>query len=171
MWVVRESPILPDNRLHRIQIILTLLPQQRTRSRQSRHRWSASVRHGHCPSHRLTCRMVEATRDARLSIPLTQHSNRVSTNTNLCPRETRFCAAETKAPERALEVQLTVCRDKMRARIPASSGLFTSNREISVCLRLRGGAERTRTACQPRSRYRTDLRPGPSGGFSAIKCR
>jgi len=61
----------------------------------------------------------------------------------------------------------------MRARIPASSGLFALNREISVCVRLRGGAERTRTACQPRSRYRyrTDLRPGPSGGFSAIKCR
>jgi hypothetical protein len=56
-----------------------------------------------------------------------------------------------KGPERALEVQLTVCRDKMRARIPASSGLFTPNREISVCLRLRGGAERTRTACQARS--------------------
>ena len=53
-----------------------------------------------------------------------------------------------KGPERALEVQLTVCRDKMRARIPASSGLFTSNREISVCLRLRGGAGRTRTSNQ-----------------------
>jgi hypothetical protein len=47
----------------------------------------------------------------------------------------------------------------MRARIPASSCLFALNREISVCVRLRGGAERTRTACQPRSRCRTGLRP------------
>jgi len=30
------------------------------------------------------------------------------------------------------------CRDRMRARIPASSGLFAMNREISVCARLRG---------------------------------
>jgi hypothetical protein len=51
----------------------------------------------------LTCRMVEAARDARLSIPLTQDSNRVSTNTNLCPWETRFCAAETKAPKGSLK--------------------------------------------------------------------
>src|ERR1700745_1471704 len=33
----------------------------------------------------------------------------------------------------------------MPARIPANSGLFAMNREISVCVRLRGGAERTRT--------------------------
>jgi hypothetical protein len=45
----------------------------------------------------LRCRMVETMQDARLSIPLTQHSNRVSTNTGLRRRETRFCAAETKA--------------------------------------------------------------------------
>jgi len=31
------------------------------------------------------------------------------------------------------------------------SGLFALNREISVSVRLRGGAERTRTACQVRS--------------------
>ena len=31
------------------------------------------------------------------------------------------------------------------------------NREISVKMRMRGGAERTRTACQARSRYRTGL--------------
>jgi hypothetical protein len=40
----------------------------------------------------------------------------------------------------------------MRARIPASSGLFALNREISVCVRLRGGG---------RSRYRTGL-TGPN---------
>ena len=43
----------------------------------------------------------------------------------------------------------------MRARIPASSGLFTPNREISVYVRLRGGAERTRTFSQAvMSQYR-----------------
>jgi hypothetical protein len=36
----------------------------------------------------------------------------------------------------------------MRGRIPASSGLFATSREISVCARLRGGAERTRTSNQ-----------------------
>jgi Protein of unknown function (DUF2924) len=55
---------------------------------------------------------------------------------------------ESKCLLEALEVQLTVCRDKMRARIPASSGLFTPNREISVCVRLCGGAGRTRTSSQ-----------------------
>ena len=41
--------------------------------------------------------------DARLSIPLTQHSNRVSTNIGLCPRETRFCAVEITAPKGILK--------------------------------------------------------------------
>jgi hypothetical protein len=40
------------------------------------------------------------------------------------------------------------CRDKMRARIAASSGQFALNREISVCAGLRGGAGRTRTSNQ-----------------------
>jgi hypothetical protein len=40
--------------------------------------------------------------------------------------------SETKAPKRPLKSQSTACRDKMRARIPANSGLFTKNREISV---------------------------------------
>jgi hypothetical protein len=33
----------------------------------------------------------------------------------------------------------------MRARIPVGSGLFAMNREISVCVRLHGGAERSPT--------------------------
>jgi hypothetical protein len=60
--------------------------------------------------------------------------------------------------EKTRYIQPIVSRDKAPARNPANSALFTPNREISVCLRLRGGAGRTRTACQPRSRYRTDLR-------------
>jgi hypothetical protein len=37
-----------------------------------------------------------------------------------------------KGAETAPEIQSTACRDKMRARIPASSGLFATNRKISV---------------------------------------
>src|SRR5207302_3578950 len=54
-----------------------------------------------------------------------------------------------KGAETAPEIPSTHCRDKMRARIPASSGLFALNREISVCVRLRGGPGRTRTGNQP----------------------
>ena len=94
------------------------------------------------------CRMVEATRDARLSIPLTQHSNQVSTNTNLCPWETRFWAAETKAPKGPLKSNRQIAATKRVQESPANSGLFALNREISVCVRLRGGAGRPRTSNQ-----------------------
>jgi hypothetical protein len=70
----------------------------------------------------LTCRMVEATRDARLSIPLTQHSNRVSTNTNLCPRETRFSGAETKAPKRSLQFNRQIAETKCVHKSPPVRG-------------------------------------------------
>jgi hypothetical protein len=53
-----------------------------------------------------------------------------------------------KDPETGPAIQSADCRDKMRARIAASSGLFALNREISVCVRLRGGAGRTRTSNQ-----------------------
>ena len=75
------------------------------------------------------------------------------------PRGNAILRGRDKGSERALEIQSTDCRDKMRARIAASSGLFALNREISGCAGLRGGSERTRTACQPRSRYRTYIRP------------
>jgi hypothetical protein len=53
-----------------------------------------------------------------------------------------------KGPETAFAIQLTDYRDKMHARIAASSGLFALNREISVCAGLRGGVGRTRTSNQ-----------------------
>src|ERR1700720_4649295 len=53
-----------------------------------------------------------------------------------------------KDPETAPAIQGADCRDKMRARIAAGSGLFALNREISVCAGLRGGAGRTRTCNQ-----------------------
>jgi hypothetical protein len=82
---------------------------------------------------------------------LGQNPSRLSGNAILRGRDR--CAETTP------EVLPIACRDKMRARIPASSGLFATSREISVCVRLRGGPERTRTACQPRSRYRNDFWP------------
>jgi hypothetical protein len=53
-----------------------------------------------------------------------------------------------KDPETAPAIQWADCRDKMRARIAASSGLFALNREISVCAGLRGRAGGTRTSNQ-----------------------
>ena len=47
--------------------------------------------------------------------------------------------------------------DKTYSQNPANSGLIAGFGEISVRTRMRGGAERTRTACQARSRYRTGL--------------
>jgi hypothetical protein len=61
------------------------------------------------------------------------HSHPTGSLFGLRRRETRFSGAETKAPETAPEISLTDCRDKMRARIPANSGLFELNREISGC--------------------------------------
>jgi hypothetical protein len=60
----------------------------------------------------------------------------------------RDFAGRDKGAETATDTQSPACRDKMRRRIPASSGLFAMNREISVCVRLRGGAGRTRTSNQ-----------------------
>jgi len=80
--------------------------------------------------------MVEAARDARLSILLTRHSNRVSTNASLRGRETRFCGAETKGPETVPAIQSADCRDKMRAQIAASLG---DCRRV-VCARYARGA-------------------------------
>jgi hypothetical protein len=71
---------------------------------------------------------------------LRQYRSRLSGNAILRSRD--------KAAETAPEIQSRDRRDKMRARIPASSGLFATSREISVCTRLRGGAGRTRTSNQ-----------------------
>ena len=58
-------------------------------------------------------------------------------------------------------------RDKISLGNSANSGLIAGFREISVRTRMRGGAERTRTACQARSRYRTGLsRVSPPRQFS-----
>jgi hypothetical protein len=65
--------------------------------------------------------MVEAARDARLSIPLTQHS-RVSTNANLRRRETRFCGAETKAPKPSLQFNLQIAETKCVHKSPPVRG-------------------------------------------------
>ncbi len=76
-----------------------------------------------------------------------------------------------KEAETALEIQGRRRRDKISLGNPANSGLIAGFREISVRTRMRGGAERTRTACQARSRYRTGLSRVIHRGNSAIKCR
>jgi hypothetical protein len=58
------------------------------------------------------CRMVKAARDARLSVALTQHSNRVSTNAGLRRRETQFSRAETKTPKRPLQFSGQIAETK-----------------------------------------------------------
>jgi hypothetical protein len=77
-----------------------------------------------------------------------QAFERVSDNVSLRFRETGFCGTETTRSKPARHIQLIVSRDKVPPRNPANSGLFIGDREISVCMRLRGGAERTRTSNQ-----------------------
>ena len=64
--------------------------------------------------------------------------------------------AEIKRPKRARRLVRAAQRQISLAN-PANSGLVAEDQEISVSRKMRGGAERTRTACQARSRYRTGL--------------
>ena len=65
--------------------------------------------------------------------------------------------AETKAPKRLRKTKDDHCGDMTHTSNPANSALLAQSWEISVSEKVRGGAERTRTACQARSRYRTGL--------------
>src|ERR1700688_2485204 len=58
--------------------------------------------------------------------------------------------------------------DQTRTREPAHWRLLERRREISGSARVRGGAERTRTPCQARSRYRTGLSRVIHRGNSAL---
>ena len=78
--------------------------------------------------------------------------------------------AETKRPKRPWRFK-DAGAEKISPGNSANSGLIARFREISVRTRMRGGAERTRTACQARSRYRTGLSRVIRRGNSAIKCR
>jgi hypothetical protein len=104
--------------------------------------------HGRCPSHRLACRMVKAARDARLPVALTQHSNRVSTPTPVSTVGKRDFARQRQRPRKGPGNPIDRLQRQMGARMPASSGLFALNWEISVCAGLRGGVGRTRTSNQ-----------------------
>src|SRR5262249_22220391 len=52
-------------------------------------------------------------------------------------------------PQRMAE---TACPVSEPAKMPANCGLFVRDRETAFRIGLRGGPERTRTACQARSR-------------------
>jgi hypothetical protein len=64
---------------------------------------------------------------------------------------------ETNGPKRRRSSRRGDRETKPTRKNPADSGLIAGFGEISVRTRMRGGAERTRTACQARSRYRTGL--------------
>jgi hypothetical protein len=72
-----------------------------------------------------------------------------------------------KGAETVPKIRSTASRDKMRARIPANSGLFAKNREISVCIGVRGGPGRTRTRnqspCVATSQWQKGLDFGQNG--------
>jgi hypothetical protein len=83
----------------------------------------------------------------------TFHSTDVAFKPSLYQRQSppsgnAILRARDKGAKTAREIQSTACRDKMRTRIPASSGRFALNREIPVCAGLRGGPERTQTSNQ-----------------------
>ena len=101
---------------------------------------------------------------------LTSHSN-WSLRTEGSVAGKRNFQVRDKEAETALEIQGRRWGDKTYSQNPADSGLIAGFGEISVRTRMRGGAERTRTACQARSRYRTGLSRLIRRGNSAIKCR
>jgi hypothetical protein len=78
---------------------------------------------------------------------------------------------ETNGPKRRRSSRHGARETKPTRRTHADLGLIAGFREISVRTRMRGGAERTRTACQARSRYRTGLSRVIQRGNSAMKCR
>ena len=80
----------------------------------------------------------------------------------------RNFAGRDKGVETAPEDQGDHRRDMTHASNPANSALLAQSWEISVCEKVRGGAERTRTACQARSRYRTGLSRVIHRGNSAL---
>jgi hypothetical protein len=59
--------------------------------------------------------------------------------------------ARDKRAKKAHSKQLRGLCDQAQTHSPAKSGLFARLQEISAKVGLRGGPERTRTACQPRS--------------------
>ena len=74
---------------------------------------------------------------------------------------------ETKAPKQARKFEDAFAETGPRKEA-GQFGASAENREISVSVGVRGGAERTRTACQARSRYRTGLSRVIHRGNSAI---
>ena len=80
----------------------------------------------------------------------------VSSNRSLRCGETEFSARRQRGRADLGDSRTPVQRQN-HARQLRQFGLIAGFREISVRTRMRGGAERTRTACQARSRYRTGL--------------
>ena len=92
------------------------------------------------------------TRSRRTPFPVVAaHSNRSLLGAVSVAGKRNF-EARDKGAEMAVGIHLAPRRDHAPARKPVNSGLFAKSREISVRRRLRGGAGRTRTRRQARSR-------------------
>jgi hypothetical protein len=91
-----------------------------------------------------------------------------SPRTKVSVSRKRNFVGRDKGLESAQRVQGRQGRDEVYANNPATSALVVESREISLHIGIRGGAERTRSACQARSRYRTGLSRVIPRGNSAI---
>ena len=103
--------------------------------------------------------MVPLASIARTSRSIITHSNRVSSNQSLCCRETEFCRQRQRRRNGSGRPKRPLQRHDQRPAIPPIRRYLPRAGKISVSEKVRGGAERTQTACQARSRYRTGL-PG-----------
>src|ERR1700740_1708726 len=86
----------------------------------------------------------------RIFCAVTPHSNRVSSNPSLCCRETEFCGQRQRRRNSPLNPKHPLQRQEACTQ-PANTRSFANSQEISVSGGLRGGPERTQTACQARS--------------------
>jgi hypothetical protein len=105
------------------------------------------------------CKRLELSDDPASPTSAWSHSRQM--RGSLFPGKRIFEGGDKRA-KLVSQSSLVLCRDKAAARKPAKWRLCGQSREISIWGRLRGGAERTQTACQARSRYRTGLRRFPT---------
>jgi hypothetical protein len=105
-----------------------------------------------------------------------QESRHLRLRTSLSRTSLRFpgkviFGRRDRARQMGSEPEVLSHRDLTPAQNAVKRGLLAPKQEISRGGGVIGGAERTRTACQARSRYRTALSRVIRRGNSAIKCR
>ena len=75
-----------------------------------------------------------------------------------------------RTPKIAFRPETVSAETKTQPQKPANCGLLGSLREISRLGRMRGGPERTRTACQARSPIEPPTKTAPFVGFELRAC-